>query len=91
VQEEAHIPGRRPKRKYCDWRGCRPALYNRRKPLQEVRNNARPVYTSKTQDYCERCMKSLCIGKGCWAAYHKDNGLQIRPEDDVVGGGAAQA
>jgi hypothetical protein len=32
-------------------------------------------------------MKSLCIGKGCWAAYHKDNGLQIRPEDEVVGGG----
>jgi len=25
--------------------------------------------------------------KHCWAAYHKDNGLQVRPEDDVVDGG----
>jgi len=88
VQEKAHIPVQLQKRTYCGWKDCQTAVYNRRKPLQEVRNITTRSRSSRTYDHCDDCMKSLCIGKGCWAAYHKDNGLQIRPEDDVVGRGS---
>jgi hypothetical protein len=82
IQGKVHIQSQLKTRRHCTWEGCRPREYNHRQPLQEVANEASPYQTSKTQDYCEQCMKSLCIGKGCWAAYHKANNLLIRPEDD---------
>ena len=33
VREEAYIPGRRPTRRHCSWKGCQPKAYTRRLPL----------------------------------------------------------
>lgn len=79
--ESIHAPIEAKSRHYCRWKGCQPREYNRRQPLQEVVNRAISSQSSRTTDYCTKCMKYLCINKGCWAAFHKVNHHPIRSED----------
>jgi len=80
-QEYVHTPTQLKTRRYCGWSGCKPREYNQRQALQPVTNEATPSRHSRTTDYCTTCMKALCIGRGCWEAYHLAYGLPIMPEE----------
>lgn len=79
--EDVHRPTHLKTRRYCGWSGCQPREYNRRQVLVEVRNSEKQSRPSRTTEYCETCMKVLCIGIGCWQAYHEAYGLPVGSQE----------
>lgn len=74
MKEYIHKPCRREKRGYCAMVGCQATPRPQRRILGEVDGNARPLRSPRTTDYCENCLKYLCIGKGCWERHHRQQG-----------------
>jgi hypothetical protein len=78
---KVHTPFHRSNRTYCAWKDCSPRGYTQRTPLGEIINSTGQFRGSKTYDYCQECMKALCIERGCWGSYHDAHNLITRPED----------
>jgi hypothetical protein len=82
MKEYIHKPCRREKRGYCAMVDCQATPRPQRRILGEVDGNARPLRAPRITDYCEKCLKYLCMGKGCWERHHRQQGYDYSLHGD---------